>query len=445
MDLSNIFLAYDVRGKVGSELSELVVERIGRAFGDWLPTEGAVAVGYDMRPDSALLAEALRNGLVRAGRAVLDIGQVSTDMIYFATGHLGLAGGAMVTASHNPGDYNGIKFCQVGAQPVGIESGLLEIRNKAEQADYADVPRGSVEERDVTEDWINHVLSFIEVEKLKPFRLAVDAGNGMMGKIFAELEPYVPFDVHEMYFELDGTFPNHIANPLDPNNLIDVSAAIVREKCDAGIAFDGDGDRAVLLDEQGNPLSGTVMTALLAQYFLSKKPGATILHNAICGQAAVDAILAAGGVAVRTKVGHSYIKQEMRVHQAIFAGEHSSHFYFEDNYMADSGLIAAMIGLYILSTSGKRLSELVAPYRSAYHAINETNFEVTDKQAAISRVAKALGGEQDQLDGLTAHFDGAWVNVRASNTEPLLRLNAEAKTVKRLEQLVAIARQAIEA
>lgn len=225
-------------------------------------------------------------------------------------------------------------------------------------------------DRDIVEDWITHVLGFIDTTKLKPLNIAVDAGNGMAGKIFPELEPYVPFDVHEMYFELDGTFPNHIANPLEPKNLIDIKKVIKEHNCDAGIAFDGDGDRAVLLDEKGEALTGTVMTAILAEYFLSKHPKATILYNAICGKAAVDAIESNGGVAVRTKVGHSYIKADMRKYNAVFAGEHSGHYYFKDNWNADSGLIAAVIGLYVLSVSNKPLSVLAAPYRKAYQQIH---------------------------------------------------------------------------
>jgi phosphomannomutase len=437
-DVSGIFKAYDVRGKVGSELTPEVVENIGRAFADWLPEKGPVAVGRDMRPDSAELASALIKGLSAQGREVVDIGQVTSDMIYFAAGHYGLAGGAMVTASHNPGEYNGIKFCREEAKPVGEESGLYDVRDAVASGSFkpADAP-GSVREQDIVEDWIKHVLSFIDPELLKPIKLSVDAGNGMAGKIFPELEPYVPWQVQEMYFELDGTFPNHIANPLEPKNLEDVQAAVKKNKSDAGLAFDGDGDRAVLIDEAGEPVSGTVMTAILAEYFLRKHPGATILHNAICGRAAVEAITSNGGTPVRTRVGHSFIKGDMRKHNAVFAGEHSGHFYFKDNFMADSGLIAAVIALYVLSLSGKKFSELAAPYRQAYVSIPETNFEVEDKAAMLDAIAKELGdGTQDRLDGLTVNFDDAWVNIRPSNTEPLLRLNAEARSQARLDELV---------
>lgn len=436
--IQNIFKAYDVRGKVGSELTPEVAGKIGRAFADFLPGDGPVAVGRDMRPDSKELADALIKGICEQGRDVYDIGEVTSDMIYFATGDLGMAGGVVVTASHNPGAYNGIKFCGEQAKPIGEESGLFDIRDKVVEDSFKPAEKpGQVIEKDVVEDWIAHVLSFIDPEKLKPLHITVDAGNGMAGKIFPELEPYVPFQVEELYFELDGTFPNHIANPLVPENLEDVRAAITKHGCDAGVAFDGDGDRAVLLDENGEPVTGTVLTAILAEYFLQLNPGATILHNAICGRAAVEAIEKAGGKAVRTRVGHSFIKGKMREHGAVFGGEHSGHYYFKDNYMADSGLIAAVIGLYILSTSGKKLSELVKPYRDAYVQIPETNFEVEDKQAMIQKIADAFqDGRSDMLDGLTVNFKDAWFNVRPSNTEPLLRLNAEARTKQELDALV---------
>ena len=436
--LDEIFKAYDIRGKVGTELTPEVVEKIGYIFSNWLQGNGAIAVGRDMRPDSAELANALINGVRKSGRDVIDIGQVTSDMIYFAVGNYHLAGGAMITASHNPGEYNGIKLCKEEARPIGVESGLLDIKNEVLALTSLETDEyGNCIEKDITEDWINHVLGFVNTNKLKPLKIAVDAGNGMAGKIFPELEPYVPFDVHEMFFELDGTFPNHIANPLEPKNLVDIKKAISAYSCDAGIAFDGDGDRAVLIDETGEALTGTVLTAILADYFLQKNPGATILYNAICGKAAVNTIENNGGKAIRTKVGHSYIKADMRKHAAVMAGEHSGHYYFKDNYYADSGLIAAVIGLYVLSTSGKTLSALAAPYRRAYAQIPETNFEVTYKEAVLLDIKTAYAGKKiDELDGITVQFDSGWFNVRASNTEPLLRLNAEAKTQQELDAMV---------
>lgn len=437
-NFQNIFKAYDVRGKVGSELNSDSVMLIGKALATWLPNKGVVAVGRDMRPDSAELAGALIEGLRAQGRDVWDIGEVTSDMIYFAVGKYGLAGGAMVTASHNPGEYNGIKFCHEEAKPIGQETGLLEIRDLAVADDFpTNLPLGSVVEKDVSEAWITHVLSFLGDTKLRPLHIAVDAGNGMAGKIFPELEPYVPFQVEEMYFELDGTFPNHIANPLIPENIVDLQEKIRTQKLDAGIAFDGDGDRAVLIDENGEPVSGTVMTALLAEYFLKKNKGATILYNAICGRVVPDVVQKHGGKSIRTRVGHSFIKNDMRTHDAVFAGEHSGHYYFRDNYMADSGLIAATIALAILSDSKQPLSKLVEKYRKAYVQISETNFEVDDKQAIIDKISATFSGEQqDTLDGLTVNFANGWFNVRPSNTEPVLRFNAEAATKEELDTIV---------
>jgi phosphomannomutase len=445
-NLKNIFKAYDVRGRVGSELNSDSVQNMGQALGLWLPQTGIVAVGRDMRPDSAELASAMIEGLRAQGRDVWDIGEVTSDMIYFAVGEFGLAGGAMITASHNPGDYNGIKFCHEEAKPIGEESGLLEIRDLTLAADFpTDASLGNVTKKDVTEDWITHVLSFVDADKLRPLKIAVDAGNGMAGKIFPELEPHVPFIVDEMYFELDGTFPNHIANPLIPENIVDLQNKVLEQKLDAGIAFDGDGDRAVVVDEKGVPLTGTVVTALLAEYFLDKEPGSTVLFNAICGRAALDVIERKKGVGIRTRVGHSFIKGDMRKHNAIFAGEHSGHYYFRDNFMADSGIIAAIIVLYILGRNKKPLSELVQKYREAYVQISETNFEVNDKQATIAAIAEAFTNEtQDTLDGLTVNFADAWFNVRPSNTEPVLRFNAEAKTQEQLDAIVAKVTKLIE-
>ena len=436
-DFNNIFKAYDVRGKVGTELTPDSVRVIGRAYAQWLPVTGPVAVGRDMRPDSEALAGGIIEGLKLQGREVIDIGQVTSDMIYFAVGHLELAGGVMITASHNPGEYNGIKFCREEAKPIGEESGLYEIRDAASAGIFDDVQPGSVTEKDIVEDWIQHVLSFIDASKLKPNKIAVDAGNGMAGKIFPELEPYVPWEVIEMYFKLDGTFPNHIANPLEPKNLVDLQKVVRDEKCDAGIAFDGDGDRAVLIDENGDAVSGTVLTAILSEYFLQETPGATILYNAICGRAAVDAINNAGGTAVRTRVGHSFIKADMRTQNAVFAGEHSGHYYFKNIFLADSGLIAAVVGLYVTSLSGKTLSELAEPFRTAYYAIPETNFEVADKDAMLKKVSEAFpGSKQDWLDGLTVNLPDGWFNVRPSNTEPLLRLNAEWNDQSKLDAII---------
>ncbi|HEX6258050.1 MAG TPA: hypothetical protein VFZ48_01060 [Candidatus Saccharimonadales bacterium] len=443
---SEIFKAYDVRGKVGSELTVDVCWNIGKALADWLPSDGAVAVGHDMRPDSKQLAEALIEGVRLQGREVINIGLVSSDMIYFAVGKLGLAGGAMITASHNPGDYNGIKLCREEAKPIGIDTGLAEIRDATIAGNSTPAPtKGTVIERDVREDWVQHVLSFVNVGSWPKYHIAIDAGNGMLGAIAPVLEPHTPLRVERMYYELDGTFPNHIANPLEPQNIVDLQKKVLEDKLDFGIAFDGDGDRAVLIDEKGGAVSGTVMTAILARYFLAKNPGATILYNAICGRIVPETVEANGGTAIRTKVGHSYIKAEMRTNNAVFAGEHSSHYYFKDNWSADSGLLAAMIAIEVLAQSGGTLSELAAAYRQ-YVSIDETNFEVADKTGVIERLKTTFtDGAQDELDGLTVNYPNAWFNVRASNTEPVLRLNAEAKTQEELDDLVARVKSVIEA
>lgn len=438
-DIAGIFKAYDIRGKVGSELTNEVAEGVGRALADFLPGAGTVAVGRDMRPDSAELANNLIKGLQAQGRDVIDIGEVTSDMIYFAVGHLQLAGGAMITASHNPGEYNGIKLCREEARPIGEATGLLTIRDAVLAGSFqapADKP-GTLTEQDIAEAWVQHVLGFIDVEKLQELRLAVDAGNGMAGKIFPELEPYVPWEVEEMYFELDGTFPNHEANPLKYETLSDMIAKIKELKLDGGIAFDGDGDRAFLVDETGTVLSGGVMSALIADYFLKEQPGSSIVYDIRNSHTVPEVITAGGGTPVVERVGHAFLKQKMREVDAPFGGEASGHFYFRDNWYADSGLIGAVIGLYAASLQGKKLSELRATY-THYAAIPETNFEVADKDAAIQRLVKLFALEkQNTMDGLTIEFeDGSWFNVRPSNTEPVLRLNAEAPHPDALTNLV---------
>ncbi len=438
-NISSIFKAYDVRGKVGSELTADVAERIGKALADWLPNEGSVAVGRDMRPDSAELADAVIQGLTGQGRDVIDIGEVTSDMIYFAVGSLKLAGGAMVTASHNPGEYNGIKLCREEARPIGLESGLADIRDAVIAGTFKDAAAtpGSVEQQDVAEDWVQHTLSFIDTGKLKPLKLAVDAGNGMAGKIFPELEPYVPWEVTELYFELDGTFPNHEANPLKFETLADLIAKIKAEKLDGGIAFDGDGDRAFLVDETGTVLTGGVMSTIMADYFLRLHPGSHIIYDARNSRSVVKVIEEQGGTPYRSKVGHANIKADMREKNAPFGGEASGHFYFRDNWYADSGLIGAVIGLYAAGLTGKKLSELREAY-TFYAAIPETNFVVEDKDTVLEQIKTAFpDAEVDTLDGITLDLGNeAWLNVRASNTEPVLRLNAEAKTQAELDEVV---------
>lgn len=437
--VSEVFKAYDIRGKVGTELTAEVANAVGRSLADWLPNEGAVAVGRDMRPDSAELAAAVMDGLRGQGRDVIDIGEVTSDMIYFAVGSQKLAGGAMVTASHNPGEYNGIKLCREEAKPIGQDSGLLEIKEIIQTDAFkplADV-QGNVTGEDIAEDWIQHALSFIDTEKFKDMHIAVDAGNGMAGKIFPELEPYVPWEVEEMYFELDGTFPNHEANPLKYETLADLTAKIKDLKLDGGIAFDGDGDRAFLVDETGTVLPGNVMNAMLSEYFLDRFPGSNIIYDLRSSKVVPELITAKGGTPVRTRVGHSFIKKVMREQDAPFGGEISGHFYFRDNFYADSGLIAAVIGLYVAGLKGMTLSEIRTHYLK-YATLDETNFVVEDKTAAFDRLKEAFKDDTiDELDGVSVDFaDGSWFNVRASNTEPVMRLNAEAKDQAALDTLV---------
>jgi phosphomannomutase len=421
-----IFKAYDVRGLVGKELTTELAEAVGKALADFLPDAGPVAVGHDMRPDSSELAAAVRKGLMAQGREVVDIGQVTSDMIYFAVGHYGMAGGAMVTASHNPGEYNGIKFCGKGAAAIGIDTGLATIRDAVASDQFKPAGQGPERQQDVTDDWITHALSFVDAKSWPAYKVAVDAGNGMAGAIVPHLTKHVPLQTTPMFFELDGTFPNHPANPLELENLQDLIAEIQKNQLDFGIAFDGDGDRAFLVDEKGRRVSGTIMTAIIAEAMLAKYPNSPILHNAICGRIVPETIKAHGGNPVRTKVGHSYIKAEMRKHDAPFAGEHSGHYYFKNNFYADSGLISALIAVDVLAQSGKKLSELADQY-DKYVQSGELNSEVQDKEAKIKELSgKYSDGEQDMLDGLTVNYPDWWFNVRPSNTEPLLRLNVEA-------------------
>jgi phosphomannomutase len=436
MDISAIFKAYDIRGKVGTELTPETVTAIGKAFADWLPTEGIVAVGRDMRPDSAQLAAALIAGLTEQGRNVWDLGEITSDMSYFAVGKFNLAGAAVVTASHNPGAYNGIKLYRDEVKAVGLDSGLDAIRDAALAGTFkpAAATPGSVTEKDITDDWIQHALSF--VPDLQPQDITVDAGNGMAGKIFVELEPYVPFEVEELYFELDGTFPNHEANPQKPENMQDLIKAVKAGNKDFGIAFDGDGDRAGFVDDLGRIVSGSVLISIIAKYYLQKYPGAEIVHEVRTSRDTKNLIKEWGGVPYRTKAGRVSIGTVMRERQAPFGGETTGHLFFKENYYADSGLIGALMVIAAMQASGKKLSELVDEY-TTYATMPERNFEVEDKDGAIARITKKFAdGEQDLLDGLTVEYPDKWFNLRASNTEPVLRLNAEAKTPELLNELV---------
>lgn len=442
---TTIFKAYDVRGKVGPQLNDDICRQIGTAFADWLPTPGAVAVGYDMRPDSERLAGELIEGLRGQGRDVWDIGQVTSDMIYFAVGKFDLAGGAVVTASHNPGEYNGIKLYRDKVVPVGLDSGLEEIRDAIAHAQFkpgAEQP-GNLTQRNITQDWVTHCLSF--VRGLQPYHIAIDAGNGMAGAILPHILPRLPLKVEEMYFKPDGTFPNHEANPQKPENMHDLMRRVSEDALDFGIAFDGDGDRAGFVDDLGRMVLGSDIITIVAHYYLQKYPGAQIVHEVRTSRATTELIKKWGGIPVRTKAGRVVIGTKLREIGAPFGGETTGHLFFRENYDADSGLIAALVLMQALSDSGKRLSELVDDYR-LYVMDPEQNFEVADPQTVFVNLREAFrDGQQDELDGLTVNYPTKWFNVRASNTEPVIRLNAEARTRGELDALVREIKEAIEA
>lgn len=442
-----IFGAYDVRGIYPDTLDEDAAYRIGRAFVQYLgvPT---VAVGRDMRVSSPALAGAVIRGITDQGADAVDLGMTTTDELYFAVGKFNYSAGIMVTASHNPKQYNGIKWCRENAIAISSESGGNAIRDLALAGTLPEPTRkGQVIQRDVTEDYVRHVLSFIDLAKIRPLKIAVDAGNGMAGMIVPKVFEQLPCELIPLYFELDGTFPNHPASPIEPENTEHLRALVPAQHCDMGIAFDGDADRMFLVDEQGTLLGGDMVTALVAQNLLRKHPGATILYNLINSRSVPELIEREGGRAVRTRVGHSFIKAQMREENAIFGGEHSGHFYFRDNWYADSGLIAFLVVLELISESGKTVSELVRAVDHRYRS-GEINTEVADQKGrmeAIEAHYAAQGGQVDELDGITVSFPTWWFNVRPSNTEPLLRLNLEADTAdemaKRRDEVLQLIRQ----
>ena len=444
--MEEIFKAYDIRGKVGSQLNADSVEKIARIYADWLPTKGTVAVGHDMRPDSATLADAFMNGLQKQGYDVWDIGLVTSDMIYFAVGKWDLAGGAVITASHNPGNDNGIKLYRDKVVAVGLDAGLGEIRDRF-MADKIPGPvkqEGSRQSKKITDEWVSHCLEFIS--ELSPFDIAIDAGNGMAGEILPHILPKLPFKTKNMYFEIDGTFPNHEANPQKIENLKDLINVVLQEKKDLGIAFDGDGDRAVLIDDKGRLVLGTDLLTMIAKLYLDKFPGAKIVHDVRTSKATTELIAQWGGKPVRTKAGRVSIGSLMREVGAPFGGECTGHMFFTENYDADSGLITALVALQALSDSGKKLSELVDEYR-LYAMFPEINIETNqDKDTIFKRLAdKFADADLDRLDGLTVSYPDKWFNLRASNTEPIMRLNAEANNQELLEEFVAKVTSVIEA
>jgi phosphomannomutase len=438
-DLSTIVKAYDVRGLVPEQLNEDVARALGAAF---VTVTGAsrLAAGHDMRESGPQLLAAFAEGAASRGADVVNIGLASTDMLYFASGHLDLPG-AMFTASHNPARYNGIKMCRAGAQPIGQESGLVDIRLTAQRYLDSGLPEaiaepGSLSEVNVLAEYASYLRGLVDLSGSRPLKVVVDAGNGMAGYTApavlgdAQLAP-LPLEIVQLYFELDGSFPNHEANPLVPANLVDLQKAVVAEGADIGLAFDGDADRCFFVDADGEPVSPSAVTALVAVRELARAPGSVVIHNLITSRAVPEIISEHGGHPVRSRVGHSYIKADMAATGAIFGGEHSAHYYFRDFWRADTGMLAAMHVLAALGEQDSSLAELTAAF-NRYSASGEINSEVADQAgrlAAIRAHYAAKGATFDELDGLTIDLvDGSWLNLRASNTEPLLRLNVEAAT-----------------
>lgn len=432
-DLSSIFKAYDVRGVYPVDLDDDVGRRIGAAFAMFAGAP-AIALGRDARLSSPALAKAIARGVTSRGVQVIELGLASTDLLYFASGALDIPG-VMLTASHNPAEYNGMKFCLAGASPVGEESGLRDIRALAEADDYLPAATtGTVEARDLLDRFAQHVLSFVDLAKMRRLKVVADTANGMGGLVVPAVLGHLPVDLTHLYPELDGTFPNHPADPIDPANQVDLKRAVLANGADLGLAFDGDADRCFVVDEKGEGVSGSLVTALVAKAMLAEHPGSKVVHNVICSWTVPEVIRENGGSAVRTRVGHSFIKQVMAETGAIFGGEHSGHYYFRDNYRADSGLIAAVVIMQELSRSAGTMSELFAPFRR-YAASGEINSKVADQDASMDALAERFSdGSQDRVDGLTVGYDDWWFNVRPSNTEPLLRLNVEAKTEELLEE-----------
>ncbi|MDT5355564.1 MAG: phosphomannomutase [Mycobacterium sp.] len=437
-----VIKAYDVRGLVGAEIDESFVNDVGAAFGRLMRDEGArqVAIGYDMRDSSPSLAAAFGAGVIGQGLDVVRIGLASTDQLYFASGLLECPG-AMFTASHNPAAYNGIKMCRAGAKPVGADTGLTAISD----ALIAGVPAydgstGTVADKDVLADYGEFLRSLVDTSGLRPLRVAVDAGNGMAGHTTpAVLGAIDSITLLPLYFELDGSFPNHEANPLDPANLADLQAYVQESGADIGLAFDGDADRCFVIDQRGLPVSPSTVTALVAARELHREIGATVIHNLITSRAVPELVVEHGGTPVRSRVGHSYIKALMADTGAIFGGEHSAHYYFRDFWGADSGMLAALYVLAALGEQQRPLSELTADYQR-YESSGEINFTVADAPSCVEAVLKGLGTRIqsiDHLDGVTVDLgEGSWFNLRSSNTEPLLRLNVEGRCVEDVDAVV---------
>jgi phosphomannomutase len=437
-EFAHIFKAYDIRGLVDVEIDVDFAFATGVAFARFLQIErepGTIVIGEDMRPSSPLLADAFSAGATSLGMDVIRIGLASTDMLYFASGKLGLPG-AMFTASHNPAEYNGIKLCFSSARPIGKESGLVTIEKFVREGSPLALGGIGVEkQRNMLEEYVDHLLTLVDIKKIRPLKIIVDAGNGMAGHTAPAIFARLNCEVIPMYFELDGTFPNHEANPLDETTLTDLKKAIIDQKADLGLAFDGDADRCFLVDERGVAVNPSALTSLIAHRELIKRPGSSIIYNLISSRAVQEVIDENGGVGLRSRVGHSYIKKMMAESEAIFGGEHSGHFYFKEFWRADSGALAALHAIAALGESDTTMSALLAPY-NRYIISGEINSKVADVKAATEGVEKSYSSDQvtiDHLDGLTVNGDTWWFNLRPSNTEPLLRLNVEASTQAQME------------
>jgi phosphomannomutase len=433
---TSIFKSYDVRGIVGSQLTPEIAYLIGRAFVQTLGRTN-ICIGRDMRPSGTELLDALARGAVEGGADVTRIGLISTDALYFAVGKYGFDGGMMITASHNPAEYNGLKFCREQAEALSLDTGLGAVRDLALSGNFTTPARkGTIKDRSILDDFGKHCVSFIrDVKKLKPFKIAIDAGNGMAGETVPYVFKYLPqIEVIPLYFELDGTFPNHPASPIEDENKLDLRRAVLEHGCDLGVAFDGDADRMFLVDEQGGFSDGSIVTAAVGVATLKQHPGSKILYNLICSRSVPEVILANGGVPVRSQVGHSLIKPLMREQNIAFGGEHSGHFYFRDNWFADSGMIALMQCLDLFSDVDGPITQAIAPFNNRFRS-GEINTKVAEADAKMHEIqAFFKDAKIDHLDGVTIEYADWWLNVRKSNTEPLLRLNVEGDTRELMEK-----------
>src|SRR5580700_8824454 len=443
--MDQVFKAYDVRGTVPDQLDADMCLAIGRAMARFAGSP-QILVARDMRESGVELASAFSDGVRAEGVDIIDLGMASTDFLYFASGHL-KSPGAMFTASHNPAQYNGLKLCLSGARPIGRDTGLADIEAEAEKLLGEPLPslRGTRRELELLGAWADHVLSFVDVSSLRPLKVVADTANGMGGLVVPIVFDRLPFSIEILFPELDGTFPNHPADPIQPENLVALKRAVLEQGADVGLAFDGDADRVFLVDEKAQPVSGSLTTALVAASMLTKHPGETILYNLICSHVVPEVVTEMGGRPIRTQVGHSIIKKVMAETGAVFGGEHSGHYYYRDNFRADSGVITALLVLELLSQSGQPLSAMLEPYQR-YADSGEINTEVASPKDTVEAIAAheaEAGASVDRLDGLTVEHGEWWYNVRPSNTEPLLRLNVEARTAERCAAHVAEVQQLI--